>query len=211
MAYVIAVLNQKGGVGKTTISCNLACALAQDHPGEVLLVDQDPQGSSLDWNEVNGGSLIPVLGMSRETLPVDLKAVSDNYQYIVIDGAPAADKLAAAALKVADLVILPVTPSAYDVWATADLVDLIKTRQEVAGGMPESAFIISRAIKHSLIGEEVSAALSEYGLPILSSRTSNLLSYPTAAGRGHSVLMERYSQAKEEIMAIKNEIKDTYL
>ncbi|WP_263322472.1 AAA family ATPase [Endozoicomonas sp. Mp262] len=149
--------------------------------------------------------------MSRETLPVDLNAVSDSYQYIVIDGAPAADKLAAAALKVADLVILPVTPSAYDVWATADLVDLIKTRQEVSGGSPESAFIISRAIKKSLIGDEVSLALSDYDLPILSSRTTNLLAYPTAAGRGQSVLLERYSQAKEEIMTIKNEIKDKYL
>ena len=68
MTKVISVLNQKGGAGKTTIATNLAHALLLDHY-KVLLVDSDPQGSLRDWNESNGGELIPVIGLDRETLP----------------------------------------------------------------------------------------------------------------------------------------------
>jgi chromosome partitioning protein len=67
MATVIAVLNQKGGSGKTTIATNLAHALQRDGY-KVLLVDSDPQGSTRDWNEANGGNIIPVVGLDRETL-----------------------------------------------------------------------------------------------------------------------------------------------
>ncbi|MGI9273360.1 MAG: AAA family ATPase, partial [Endozoicomonas sp.] len=94
---MIAVLNQKGGGGKTTIATCLAHAFELDAPGSTLLIDQDPQGSALDWNEINEGKYVPVLGMARETLPVDIKTVGNQYQTIVIDGAPAADKLAVAA------------------------------------------------------------------------------------------------------------------
>ena len=68
----IAVLNQKGGVGKTTLATGLAHALELDTPRSTLLIDQDPQGSALDWHEINEGRLLPVLGMSRETLPIDI-------------------------------------------------------------------------------------------------------------------------------------------
>ena len=72
---VISVLNQKGGAGKTTIAINLAHALFLDEC-KVLLVDSDPQGSLRNWNKFNGGELIPVIGLDRQTLPKDLKAVN---------------------------------------------------------------------------------------------------------------------------------------
>jgi chromosome partitioning protein len=77
MATVIAVLNQKGGSGKTTIATNLAHALQRDGY-KVLLVDSDPQGSTRDWNEANGGNIIPVVGLDRETLAKDLQAISQG-------------------------------------------------------------------------------------------------------------------------------------
>ena len=68
---IISVLNQKGGSGKTTISSNLAHAIALDGH-KVLLVDSDPQGSLRDWNEANGEELLPVVGLDREILPTSL-------------------------------------------------------------------------------------------------------------------------------------------
>ena len=207
---ITAVLNQKGGVGKTTLATALAHALELENPGSTLLIDQDPQGSALDWHEINEGRLLPVLGMSRETLPIDIKAVKNQYRHIIIDGAPAADKLAVAAMKVADLVIIPVQPSPYDVWSSADIVELVKARQEITDGKLKACIVISRAIKNTRIGKDVIEALEEFGLPVLEHRTTSLVAYPTAASEGLTVLSGNYDQAAKEIQGIKAELRERF-
>ena len=84
MTKIISLLNQKGGVGKTTLSTNIAMSL-KEQDKKVLLVDSDPQGSLRDWNEANEGKLISVIGLDRETLAQDIEAVKNGYDYIIID------------------------------------------------------------------------------------------------------------------------------
>ncbi|WP_437186750.1 ParA family partition ATPase [Planctomicrobium sp. SH668] len=206
MTRTIAVLNQKGGAGKTTIATNLAHALVLDGC-KVLLVDADPQGSLRDWNEVNGGELIPVIGLDRETLAKDLQAVSKGYDYVVIDGAPQIARLSAAAVKAADLVLIPVQPSPYDIWACADLVDIILARREVTNGQPAAAFVISRLIKKTRLSTDVVKALSEYQIPVLDTGTSQRVVYPTSAAGGKTVFQsEPHGPAAKEIIKIKKEL-----
>ena len=202
---IIAVLNQKGGVGKTTIATNIAVAL-QQAGSKVLLIDSDPQGSSRDWNEANGGELLPVVGLDRETLATDLKAIQSGYDFVVIDGAPQVAKLAAAAVKIANIVIIPVQPSPYDIWAAADLVDLVKARQELTDDLPLVAFVINRAIANTKLSGEVSEALEGYGFPILKNCTSQRVIYPTTASIGQTVFSQPGNPAIEEIEAIAEEI-----
>ncbi|BAY14238.1 ParA family partition ATPase [Calothrix sp. NIES-2098] len=205
MPTVIAVLNQKGGSGKTTIATNLAHALQRDEY-KVLLVDSDPQGSTRDWNEANGGSIIPVVGLDRETLAKDLQAISHGYDWIVIDGAPQIAKLSAAAVKTADLVLIPVQPSPYDIWACADLVDIIAARWEVTEGKPKAVFVISRAIKNTKLSTEITNALEDYSLPVLKAGTTQRVAYPTTAAEGLTVFNEPNSDAAKEIDSLKKEV-----
>ena len=199
---IVAVLNQKGGSGKTTLAINLADALQRD--GEtVLLVDADPQGSARDWHEQNGGEVLDVVGLDRETLARDLKVVG-TYDWVLIDGAPQIAKLSAVAVKVADLVLIPVQPSPFDVWACADLVEMVDARREVTGGKPLAYFVVSRAIKKTKLSGEVGAALEDYGLPVFKSGTTQRVVYPTTASEGTTVL----ATFPDEIEAIKDELKE---
>ena len=207
MPLTVAVLNQKGGSGKTTIATNLAYALKRDSH-KVLLVDADQQGSARDWNEANSGELLPVVGLDRETLPKDLQAISGGYDWIVIDGAPQIAKLSAAAVRAADIVLIPVQPSPYDIWACADLVDLINARQEATSGKPKAAFVISRSIKNTKLSGEVAEALKDYGLPVFGAVTTQRVAYPTTASRGGTVFDDSSNEAAREIDAIKEELKE---
>lgn len=202
---VIAVLNQKGGAGKTTIATHLARAIQLDGQ-DVLLVDSDPQGSARDWAAVREDQPVTVVGIDRPTIERDLKNLAKK-DVVVIDGAPQAADLAVSAIKAADFVLIPVQPSPYDIWATADLVELVKQRIEITDGRLRAAFVVSRAIKGTKIGAEVSAALEGYGLPVLSSRVIQRVVYPGTAAAGSTVLdAEPNGDAAAEIRALAAEI-----
>ena len=121
---VIALLNQKGGVGKTTLSVHLAAALAAGN--RVLLVDADPQGSALDWSaQRQTEPLFPVVGLPTKNLYRELAPMSADYDWIVIDGPPRVNEIAKAAIAASDFVIIPIQPSPFDVWAAEDIVKII--------------------------------------------------------------------------------------
>ena len=204
--HVIAVLNQKGGAGKTTIATHLARAL-QLAGADVLLVDSDPQGSARDWAAVREDQPVPVVGIDRPTIERDLKRIAAK-DFIVIDGAPQAADLAVSAIKAASFILIPVQPSPYDIWATADLVDLVKQRIEVTDGKLQAAFVVSRAIRGTRISAEVTDALAGYGLPVLRSRVGQRVSYPGTAAAGTTVLdADPAGDAAAEIRALSAELR----
>jgi chromosome partitioning protein len=204
---IVAFLNQKGGSGKTTIATNVAEALSR-RGFNVILADTDPQGSARDWKAASESEEgVAVVGFDRAQLIArDLPAVARGADFVIIDGAPQVKDLAASAIKAADLVIIPVQPSPYDIWATADLTDLIRSRQEVADGKPKAGFLISRAIKNTKLSREITEALEVYGLPILKSGTTQRVIYPAAAAEGKSVLDSGDAVALSEVENIASEV-----
>lgn len=196
---IISVLSQKGGSGKTTISTNLAAALAQAGKN-VVLVDSDEQGSARDWAAASDTPEVEVIALDRPGMLASVKRLSADF--VVIDGSAKLDKMAAETVKISDLVLMPIQPSPYDVWASADLIDLVKQRIEISDNALQAAFVVSRAIPNTTLSKEVLDVLNEHGLPVLTGTTQKT-AYSAAAAVGKSVLTyEKTGKAAKEIIAL---------
>ena len=126
---------------------------------------------------------------------------------MIIDGPAGISRVTADAVRAADMVLIPAKPSPFDVWAASTIVAAVKARQAISRGLPKAAFVITMAKTRTLLGRQIEAALEEYGLPALESRTTERVSYPQMAIEGRSVLDGRDTTAREEILALKAEIE----
>lgn len=203
---IIALLNQKGGVGKTTLAIHLAMALTMKN-NRVLLVDADPQGSALDWSASRETeSPFTVVGLPKPTLHKELPKLKENYDYIIIDGAPRVYDVARSAIMASELILIPVQPSPYDVWAAKEIVDLTNEVAPFKENL-KTLFVINRKIVNTAIGRDVSEALSEYAVPILKSEICQRVGFAESASAGQTVLeTEPGSTASNEIEKLANEI-----
>lgn len=205
---IIGILNQKGGVGKTTLSISIAHELARRGVGDdVLVVDSDPQQSSLSWSEVREGKLpFAVIGFSKKSLHRDLPPIAKNYKYVIIDGPPRVTELARSCIMASDLVLVPCTPSPYDIWASSETVELIK-EATVYKEKLKGVFTINRKITNTAIGRDVVDALKELELPVLNSHISQRVIFAEAAASGKTVFdIEPDGKAANEITSLVNEI-----
>ena len=185
---IISLLNQKGGVGKTTIAVNLA-ALFSRAGLRVLLVDADPQGSALAWSAAREAEpSFVVVGMAKPTLHRELPALAGHYDLVLIDGAPRVNELGRAAILASDLVLIPVQPSPYDVWAAAETVQLVREARLYKESL-RAAFVINRVIAHTAIGRDVLTALEQYQeTPPLGAALVQRVIYAESAARGLEVV-----------------------
>mgnify|MGYP001435631866 CR=1 FL=1 len=203
---VIAILNSKGGCGKTTLSTNLAHSL-QRRKFKVLLVDTDhAQASARDWHAAKEDNPIPLIALDRPNNFHTLTSVASSYDFVIIDGAAKLEDIIATAVKTADLVLIPVQPSPYDLWAASELVDLIKTRQTITDGKPKAAFVISRAIEGTKLGRDINDVLAKYELPVMQPPITQRQIYPQTAARGETVFDSKNSDAIAELEVLTEEI-----
>lgn len=202
---IVALLNQKGGVGKTTLALHLAGAWARQGQ-RVTLIDADPQGSSLDWSEQRVREGLPrlfgVVGLARDTLHREAPELARTVDHVVIDGPPRVAGLMRSALLAADLVVIPATPSPFDGWASAEMLRLI---EEARVFRPElrARFLLNRCGARTIIARETAETLADRDPPLLATRIGQRVAYADAAQIGRLVFeIDEAGPAAREIAAL---------
>jgi chromosome partitioning protein len=183
---ILGLLQQKGGVGKTTLAINLAAYYAQEGLS-VLLIDADPQGSAQAWSSVRTKPpLFPVVGMAKPTLHQEITSVSRGYDVTIIDGAPRANQLARSAILACNFILIPATPSPFDVWASLETTTLI-TEAGIIRPDLKAAFAINRKVGKTAIGRAVATAFADLPFPVVPAAVAQRIAFAETAEKGLTV------------------------
>ena len=212
---IISFINQKGGVGKTTLSINVSAYLAnQGH--RVLLIDADKQGSASTWASLRDDTLFQVISMARENMAKDAMKLSKQYDYTIIDAPPHAEAISRSCIIASDFVVLPIEPSGLSTWAS----DLTIRQFQAARDMKETlkcGFVVSRKIGKSVIGREVRTmadevatpdhgSMQEAGISILSADVENRVAFAESITMGKTIF--EWSPSTLAALEIENLTKE---
>jgi chromosome partitioning protein len=209
MATVIGVLNQKGGVGKTTTSVHLASALAE-HGANVVVVDADPQNSAKKFiDRARNGFPAEAVSIAEMKVPLSdvLSMLNAEYDYIVVDGPPSKHSPATkATMAAADVVVVPVRPAYDDMESTQEFADELRTTCAELGRTPlvrllitvNEDFAINKVVRTVLPGAT--------HLQVLQAVMPKRTSFPTASPAGTPVTAFTDKIAQSAVRAVRDEL-----
>ena len=207
---IVALLNQKGGVGKTTLALHLAGEWAEKGK-RVTLIDADPQGSALDWSQQRARERLPrlfgVVGLARDTLHREAPELARDVDHVVIDGPPRVAGLMRSALLATDLVLIPVQPSPLDGWASAEMLALLNEARIYRPGVA-ARFVLNRCGARTVIARETAETLADHDPPVLRTAIGQRVIYADAAQSGRLTFeIDDGGPAAREIAALASEIE----
>ena len=203
---IIALLNEKGGTGKSTLSQNIAACLHRQGR-RVILVDADPQGTTRDWRSASpeNANLPNVIALDRPEMLPSLKSIDADIA--IIDTPAKAEKMTASVIRFADTALIVIQPSGADIWASAAAVRLIQQKIDV-GGKIIAAFLANRVSGATNLSREVlSGQWNEYGIEQLETTIGNRVAFAQALTDGLSIYDTTDRAGKAEIDLLVGELE----
>jgi chromosome partitioning protein len=201
---IFAVVNQKGGVGKTTISVNLAAGWSA-MGFDILLLDTDPQGSVLQWQAVTDRGPFSVAHAPAPLKTRTARQLEARFDAVVVDTPPALRDITRSVLRCSQRVLVPIGHSPLDIWSGKETVELI-ARQQRRNPHLEARVLVCRKLPGTRLAREAREALMTYGLPVMSAEITQRVAYIEAMNAGLSVLTHSpRSPAADEIRQLCRE------
>lgn len=204
---IISLINSKGGVGKTTLTINIAAYLKTEGH-KILLVDADPQGSLRDWKDAGediNDFEITIADRKQVLFQLPKLIKNSGYDYVLVDTSGKASDLLGTSIAIADVILTPIQPSPYDLWATQDMVELISIRRTVNPNLL-AYLIFNRAMPNTLMSKYVIEDLKTSDIPMLESMIQQRVIYSSCAGSGQTVFDFKNEDAKNEVIKLGREI-----
>ncbi|WP_203074984.1 ParA family partition ATPase [Falsiroseomonas ponticola] len=206
MAFIVAVAQRKGGAGKSTLTANLATALAGSG-ARVALLDTDPQQTLARWGaeRAKAGRRATHLDIDAPAgwrVPAALDKLRRSHDFVLLDTPPHADTDAKIAIRGADLVLVPLQPSPADLWAMDATLDLARGEKRPA------AIALNRAPATGKLLTMVQAEIARRGLTLLAPAIGNRAGIAQAFAAGLGVTESApASVAAEEMRALAATLK----
>jgi len=200
MAVVVTVAQQKGGAGKTMLAASLAAAFAGSR--RVALLDIDPQHSLSRWHALRPATApaIALSDLAGWRLAAEIERLRRDHDLLIVDSPPHVDTDARLAIRAASLVLVPVQPSAPDLWAAAATLELARAERRTAR-------LVLNRVTGTVLKASIAAELARLPEQPLQARLGNRIGYAAAFAQGLGVAEAApRSPAARELQALADEV-----